>query len=80
MDAGGGRTDRLDAGGKLRGIRVTGDRAHLCARRCELIDQRAADIAGCARDKNCVHATKDEAAPEKSYSADSVTFRVAASS
>jgi hypothetical protein len=37
----------------------------MCARRCELINERAPDIAGGACDKNCVHATKDGAGPRK---------------
>ena len=41
------------------------DGADVCARRYELIDERAPDVAGCARDKNCVHATKDEATSGK---------------
>ena len=60
-----GRADHLDAGGKLCGVGLTGDGAHRRAGFCELVDQRAADVAGCARDKNCVHATKDEAATGK---------------
>jgi hypothetical protein len=31
----------------------------------QVFDERAADVAGCARDKNCVHAIKDGATIEK---------------
>jgi len=44
---------------------MTGDGADVRAGFDELCDKRAADVAGGARDKNCVHATKDDAAPEK---------------
>ena len=65
VDARGGRSDHLDAGGKRRGTGLTGDRAHLHSRVGQLFDERAADVAGCARDKNCVHAIKDGATLKK---------------
>ena len=61
MDARGGRPDHLDVSGKLRGIGLTGDGAHGHAYFRQLVDQRAPDVAGCTRDKNCVHAIKDGA-------------------
>ena len=44
---------------------MTSDGAHPSAGLGKEVDQRAADIAGGARDKNCVHATKDGMAPTK---------------
>jgi hypothetical protein len=59
------RGHHLHTGGKRGVIRIAGDRADPCARSGEFSDQRAADVAGGARDENCVHAIKDDAAAEK---------------
>ena len=55
----------FDPGGKACGVWLSGDGTDLDAGCCELGDQWAADVAGCARDENCVHEAKDDVAPGK---------------
>ena len=60
----GGGSDRFDAE-REHGVRITGDRAYAGTGTDEFGDERAADITGCPRDENCVHAIKDGAAVRK---------------
>ena len=61
----GGGSDQFDTGRKPGGFGAAGEGAHVGTGTDEFGDKRAADIAGCARDENCVHAIKDGAVAGK---------------